>query len=98
MSLKSMITCIKNNDIECLREIMANDDTYLNDAICTKLLVESLEQNRIPIANYISKYGFDLDAEIFENYIKENRPFTEKQLKNLNRLLEKFFICCLIES
>lgn len=96
--LNDMISCIKNNDIFHLKTIMEDDDTYLTDKICTKLLVECLEQNRISIANYIVKYEFDLDSEIFENYIEQNSPFTDKQIRNLNNLLSKFFICCLVNN
>ena len=98
MSLSDMLKCIKNNDIECLKAIMEDDETYLTNKICTRLLVECLKDNRIVIANYIIKYEFDLDANIFENYLETSRPFTEKQITNLNRLLSKFYICCLVDS
>jgi len=97
MSLKDMLECIRDNDIECLKIIMEDDNTYLTDKICTKLLVACLEQNRVPIANYIVKYDFDLDADIFEDYIERNSPFTDKKLKNLNNLLNKFDMCCLVK-
>jgi hypothetical protein len=98
MSLKDMIVCIRNNDIDCLKVIINDDDTYLTEKICTKLLVECLEHNRIAIANYIIRMDFDLDAAIFEDYIERNKPFTEKQVLNLNKILGKFLICCLVES
>ena len=98
MSLKDMLDCVKNNDLECLKNIMEDDDTYLTNKVCTRLLIESLERHHVAISNYILKYKFDLDAELFDAYIEANRPFTEKELNNLNRILEKFFICCLVNS
>lgn len=93
-----MINCINNNDLDCLKAIMEDDETFLTNKICTQLLVACLEENQIVIANYITKYDFDLDAKIFENYLELNRPFTEKQITNLNKILSKFYICCLINS
>jgi len=90
-----MLMCIKNNDLECLKLIMEDDKTYLTNKICTILLVECLKKNYINFLKYIIKYDFDLDADIFENYLEENRPFTEKQINNLNKILSKF-LCCLI--
>jgi hypothetical protein len=98
MSLKDMVTCIRNNDLACLKAIINDDNTYLTEKMCTKLLVECLEHNQIAIANYIVRMNFDLDADIFEDYIERNKPFTEKQVMNLNRILNKFMICCLVES
>ncbi len=96
MSLQNMIDCIKRNDLECLKTIMENDETYLTSKICTMLLVECLKNNNILIANYIIKYEFDLESDIFENYLESNRPFTQKQITNLNKLLNKFYICCMV--
>jgi hypothetical protein len=76
---------------------MEDDETYLNNKICTRLLIESLKMRHINISNYILKYKFDLDAELFEEYLQTNRPFTEKELINLNKILSKFYICCLID-
>lgn len=93
-----MIKCIDLNDLKCLKSIMENDDTYLTEKICTKLLVECLKQKRIAIANYIMNYDFDLDADIFESYIESKKSFTEKELINLNKIFNKKFICCLVNT
>jgi uncharacterized protein YjgD (DUF1641 family) len=98
MSLVDMLLCIKNNDINCLQEIMENDDTYLTDKLCTRLLVECLKQKRIPMLKAIMRYDFDLDAVIFNNYLETNKPFTENQLKNINFILNNHFICCLVNT
>ncbi len=93
-----MLECINNNDIECLKLIMEDDRTYLTSKICTHLLVECFERNYMSIANYIMKYDFDLDSDIFENFLETNRPFTTKQLSNLNKILNTKLICCIIND
>ena len=98
MSLKDMLECIRNNNLVCLKEIMEDEETYLTSKICTKILLECLKNDNIKISNYVLSYNFDLDAELFEKYIETNRPFSEKQIINLNKILEKFFICCLINT
>jgi chaperonin GroEL (HSP60 family) len=98
MSLKNMLECIVKNNLECLKTIMEDDDTFLTNKICTQLLVKSLENKRSNISNYILQYVFDLDSEIFENFLERNRPFNEKQIENLNRILNKFYICCMVNT
>ncbi len=98
MSLKDMLECIKKHDLNCLKEIMEDGETYLTAKICTRLLVECFEKNYMSLASYIIQYDFDLDSDIFENYLENNRPFTQKQLTNLNKLLTTKFICCMISS
>jgi len=98
MSLKNMLECIKNNDLECLKQIMEDSDTFLTNSVCTRLLIETFERNNIPMANYIIKYDFDLDGDLFDQYLDSNRPFSEKQIANLNRLLSRFYICCMVKD
>ena len=98
MSLKEMLECIKKNDLKCLKIIMEDEDTYLTGKICTQLLVKSLELSHLVIANYIIKYNFDLDAIIFQQYLETNSPFTEKQIVNLNKILSRFYICCMVDT
>jgi hypothetical protein len=98
MSLKDMLECIKNRDLVSLKEIMEDEETYLTSKICTKLLIECFERNYMSIASYIIQYDFDLDSDIFENYLENNRPFTQKQLDNLNKLLGVKFICCMVNN
>jgi uncharacterized protein with ParB-like and HNH nuclease domain len=98
MSLKILLECIENNDLESFKLIMEDDKTYLTNKICTRLLIESLEKNYTQISNYILKFAFDLDADLFEKYLEENRPFNERQIQNLNKILNKLYICCLVNS
>jgi hypothetical protein len=97
-SLDDMIKYVHVGDLENLKKAMMADSTYLTDKICTKLLVVSLERNKVPIANYILKYEFDIDPDIFEEYLDSNRPFTSSQIKNLNLILNRFYICCLANN
>lgn len=91
-----LLEYVKNNDKENLSKLMENEDTFLSDAICTELLVESLIHKHIQISNYILKYVFDLDSEVFDEYLEKHKPFSQVQINNLNKILDKFYICCLI--
>ena len=69
MSLREMLTYIDNNDLASLENTMQSSDTHLTDKICTHLLIFSLEKKYIKIANYILKFEFDIDSDVFEKYL-----------------------------
>lgn len=94
---RKMLKYIENNDLESFVELMEENSS--DQILCTELLINSFQSNKIKICNYILKYmirsDFDLDAELFQDFVDENKPFDEKQLKNLNLICSKLMICCI---
>jgi len=95
--IDDMIKCINNGDLECLKVVIKDPNVRLTGKILTILLVTGLEHNNIPICTYILRHSFEIDGEIFDKYLKLNRPFTEKQIRNLNAICNAKLICCLLD-
>ena len=45
-SLKLMLKCIEEDNLECLVDIMSDDKTPLTDSMCTELMIRAVSGNK----------------------------------------------------